>query len=132
MKIKKMTTLPKCDFCDKNAKYDAPTQHGGRWAYMCEEHCKEYGKNISVGTEFQKRESKPKVDEDGHREESFKIVMGTEDESPEHLEDILYGTGDREIECPKCGDLRTVEPDATYTYVCEGCGVKVKCPAPLV
>jgi len=130
MKIKKVTTLPKCDFCDKNAKYDAPTMHGGRWANMCEEHCLEHGKNISIGTEFQKRQAVPKTDKDGHKEESFKIVLGTEDTSIEHLESVLFGSEDREIECPQCGDFRTVEPDATYTYVCEGCGVKVKCPCP--
>ena len=33
-KIKEMTTLPKCDFCGADAKYDAPTLRGAR-AYRC-------------------------------------------------------------------------------------------------
>ena len=29
-------------------------------------------------------------------------------------------------ECPECGDVRSVEPNAHYVYTCEGCGSKVK------
>lgn len=32
-----VTTLPKCDFCDESAQYDAKTIVGP-WAYMCEKH----------------------------------------------------------------------------------------------
>lgn len=37
-----VVALPKCDFCDKQAQFDAAimTRAGkaGPWAYMCEEH----------------------------------------------------------------------------------------------
>lgn len=32
----------KCDFCDREAKYDGHTQFG-QWAYMCEEHMRAFG-----------------------------------------------------------------------------------------
>ena len=44
------------------------------------------------------------------------------------LEDIVMGDADREIECPLCGCMRMVEPDAAYTYTCEDCGAEVKVP----
>ena len=125
MKIKKVTTLPKCDFCDKNAEFDAPTIHGSKWANMCPEHMLAYGRNVeSLGTQFSVRESVPE-------KKSFKILRGIEDTSIERLESVLFGFENQEIECPQCGDMRMVEPDATYTYICEGCGVKVKCPMPI-
>jgi len=41
-------------------------------------------------------------------------------------EDIIL-SGDREVECPECGDTCRVEPDANYKYACEGCGAPLKC-----
>ena len=43
------------------------------------------------------------------------------------FEDIVTETEDREIECPRCGETRTMEPDARDTFKCSGCGVNVKC-----
>jgi len=40
-------SLPKCDFCNEPAAYDAVTKLGC-WANMCEEHFDQYG--ISLGT----------------------------------------------------------------------------------
>jgi len=41
---------PKCNFCDKTAEYDARTGYNGSpWAYMCEEHFKEFGIGLGLG-----------------------------------------------------------------------------------
>jgi len=52
--------MPKCDFCrDRPAKYDAPTIHGGCWAYMCEPCSNIHSSDEIVklaGTEFIEKE----------------------------------------------------------------------------
>ena len=47
--------LPNCDFCKQNplipyqaAHYDGKTKMGP-WAYMCEEHFKQYGVGLGLG-----------------------------------------------------------------------------------
>lgn len=47
--------LPSCDFCKQNplisyqaAQYDGRTKMGP-WAYMCEEHFKQYGVGLGLG-----------------------------------------------------------------------------------
>ena len=103
----------KCDFCGEVAIYDAPTRTG-TWAYMCEKCHKSKGGMNFIGTKFDYRPvAKPKA----------KLAVGIEASS---LEEQV--TGDRNIQCPDCGDLRLVEPDADYNYNCEGCGVKVQVP----
>jgi len=126
MKTKKVAMLPKCDFCDKPAEYDAPTIHGGRWANMCPEHLVAYGNNTSIGTQFLIRKNKSKA-----KLSACKIVNGIEEESVEYWESVTFGSENREIECPECGEMRSVEPDAYYVFICEGCGVKIRCPAGL-
>ena len=37
-----LETLPKCNFCEEDARYDAKTTKGP-WAYMCERHWSFYG-----------------------------------------------------------------------------------------
>lgn len=39
---------PRCDFCDKEAHYDAKTKMGP-WAYCCEDHFKERGMGLGLG-----------------------------------------------------------------------------------
>ena len=41
--------LPKCDFCDKRAKYDFRTVYGP-WAYGCETHYLQNRANPTLGT----------------------------------------------------------------------------------
>lgn len=40
--VAKVTRIPKCDFCGKEAKYDGKTQMGP-WANMCETCWKQHG-----------------------------------------------------------------------------------------
>jgi hypothetical protein len=41
-------TLPKCDFCDDTASYDAKAK-SGIWAYMCELHWLKHRATESLG-----------------------------------------------------------------------------------
>ena len=43
-----ITSLVKCDFCGKDAQYDARTITGA-WAYMCVKHFGLYGIGLGVG-----------------------------------------------------------------------------------
>lgn len=123
MKDLQVSKLPDCDICQSKGTgvYDAPTKQGP-WANMCEA-CYKAHHNGTIGT---RRVVKvvEKSDDPG------KIAIGIEDDSMEYLEDVLVGDGMREIECPECGSVRHVEPDADYTYDCE-CGVKVKVSDPI-
>ena len=49
-----VAVLPECEFCKQNiqvlyqsAHYEGKTDFG--WAFMCEEHFKDYGKGIGIG-----------------------------------------------------------------------------------
>lgn len=114
--------LPKCDFCGEDAYCDCKSVMGG-WANMCKKHYQEFGvKNMKI-TEFELRTpAKPKKNH---------VVKGIEDRSLERLQAVMFGSEDREIICPECNDARKVEPDAEYTYDCEGCGTRVRCPVPV-
>jgi len=104
-------TLPQCDFCERDAEYDAPTKDGP-WAYMCEHHFRVHASANApaLGTKLVKRTLKVV-----QTPEKIKSVM-----VPMTLDDIA------EVSCPYCGTSRTVEPDANYTVTCEGCGHKYK------
>ena len=39
----------KCNFCNKEAKYDGKTILGGIWAYMCPHHFLSYGIGLGLG-----------------------------------------------------------------------------------
>jgi len=41
--------IPKCQFCDKDAEYDASTSFGGSWAYMCKGHWKMQNGRVGLG-----------------------------------------------------------------------------------
>ena len=113
----KVLSIPSCDFCDKPGPYDAPTKYGGTWANMCGGHMLMHtAKNASlIGTKkVLKPDPKPPTGD---------VVWGIEVNSMEEI--VMDGT--REIECPECGDLRSVEPDACYKYQCD-CGVSVQVP----
>jgi len=119
-KIIKCTVIPKCDLCSKpNAGiYDGPVLGvGSSWANMCQECLDNKADCVGVKTVGGKRELIKEV------EPKDETVVGND------LTDIgdLINEVDREIECPKCGETRTVEPDADYTFVCTGCGRNVKC-----
>jgi hypothetical protein len=40
--------LPKCNFCDEEARYDGKTIQGP-WAYMCVEHYCKFGTGVGLG-----------------------------------------------------------------------------------
>jgi hypothetical protein len=138
MKKIKVEKLPKCDLqgvvtctggCLEEARYDAPTIIGkGSWANMCENHfkqCASHGAKI-IGSEFVQHISAEPIEsnielcakEPGHKD-------------LEYWESVLWD-GARELECPECSDIKRVEPDATYSYHCEGCGIKLHCPDPII
>ena len=119
LKVVKMLTIPKCDFCTELAEYDAPTSVGP-WAYMCSRHYEIEGSS-PIGTKLELKKQLPPVD---------KIVLGLEDDSEEYMEEA-YLDGYRSIECPECGDMHDVELDARYAYLCD-CGVKVQVPEGLL
>jgi hypothetical protein len=110
----KVAKIPNCDFCkmdgvDRPAKYDGRTE-AGPWANMCQEHFDQHGVGLGVGR-GQMLELQPKLD-----------VKKTNEiptvEVPLSLDDAC------EVQCPHCGESRTVEPDANYVVTCEGCGNK--------
>ena len=119
MKTVKMATIPMCSVCKKKpARYDAPLASAGMsWGYVCVECAESIGANLTVGSVLE--EAGPPANPTG------KKVRGKDLTS---FEDIVMGDNDREIECPECGAIRTVEPDAGYTYTCEDCGVSVRVP----
>lgn len=121
---KLVDTLPKCDFCEADAAYDAPTLSGS-WANMCFKCAKDKGGNVAIGTHFQKRvpTNKKPVKE---------TILGIESSDPEYWEDVLMDVMNREIECPTCGEIKEVEPDATYLYTCDGCGQNIQVPDPAI
>jgi hypothetical protein len=135
MKKKRVQELPLCDFknlpsvvdmCSVYAKYDAPTKRG-TWANMCEVHYKIHAAKgaDALGCELVKGLAEPAPPHS-------KFVHGVEPnlaENQEYWENVLL-EGIREITCPECGEERRMEPDATGIFNCDGCGVRVKCPAP--
>lgn len=106
-----------CDYCGAAATYDALTTEG-HWAFMCEDcyhaHCRPGGLGVKYVVV-----DKPEVEGKG--------MTLTANELSD-LETIVMD-GERIVECPACGTEREVEPDADYTYKCEGCGAKVKVTA---
>lgn len=116
MKTVKLAKIPKCDICKKNpAKYDTPI-NGGSWGYVCEACGADVG--VSPIGSILKEQGEQGTENKG------KKVYGKEMTS---ISDLLMDA-DREIECPLCGCMRMVEPDAAYTYKCEDCGASVRVP----
>jgi hypothetical protein len=126
-----VSVLPKCDFCNETAKYDARTKVG-QWAYMCTECFKKHGVGklgTGYGQEFVLREPL-KVSKKAKTEgETVQGKELTDFDDMEAMESLMMGDGDREVECPVCGEVRGLEVDASYFH-CE-CGRKVLC-SPLV
>ena len=102
MKTVQMDELPKCQFCDSPAEYDSKTVFGA-WAYLCEEHQRQYGRPPT--TKLEKR---------------VKIAYKTDEVQtvnvPLTLDSVVT------VLCPHCNEPRSVEPDANYIVTCESCG----------
>lgn len=124
-KIKEILTLPKCDYCGADAKYDAPTLIG-RWAYMCKvcSSHKSTPKAVAIGTEFVLKSAVVKSLDP-------KKVEGLEASDTAYWEGVVINDKHRSIECPTCHINHDVEPDAEYEYLCE-CGDTVKVPCPVI
>ena len=118
MKQVKMTVIPKCDFCHTEvAKYDAPTNTGS-WANMCESCYAAHGASFGeIGSELVQASEPASPKNDGKIYEAIEVNS---------IEDVMFDTELREVECPQCGETKTVEVDARFIWTCEGCGVKVK------
>ena len=116
MKTVYMQELPNCDFCGNMAEYDAPSRSGS-WANMCRAcFLTQTAAGLpsgSIGNKLKQRTPAPAKE--------GRPVTGNELSSIE--EQVM--DGDREIGCPACSVGQSVEPDAEYTYTCEGCGVTV-------
>lgn len=113
MNTVKMATLPKCDLCEEPARYDARLAYG-TYLYVCAKCSVTQAVTVVTILEQAGPPAKP----------TGKKVRGKDLTSFERI----VMDGDREIECPECGAIRMVEPDAAYTYTCEDCGVEVKVP----
>jgi hypothetical protein len=114
--------LPKCNFCDKPALYDAKTRMGP-WAYMCEEHFKQHGLG-RLGTGFGQRLRPRKALGEaeklrGEPEKELSITMTGDDLETATFDGVWYPT------CPYCGAETPAEPDAHAVY-CEACNRRFK------
>lgn len=114
MRTKRVTEIPRCNFCQKPAQVDAPTK-SGQWAFMCPEHRDEYGNDVEVmGTEFISGVHPPV---DGPS------VVGTLDRESSKRDDNLT------VKCSNCKEENRLETDASGTYNCPGCGRSVTIPS---
>ncbi|GAJ12055.1 unnamed protein product, partial [marine sediment metagenome] len=109
--------LPKCDFCDEPALYDAKTRMGP-WAHMCEEHFKQHGLG-RLGTGFGQRLRPRRALAEAERlrgepEKELSVTMTQDDLETATFESVWYPT------CPYCGAETSAEPDAHAVY-CEAC-----------
>lgn len=120
MKTVYKTLVPTCDFCKKvPAIFDAPTKFGS-WAYMCEE-CSKTQKCSEIAlfeSGYRLKQRNPAEPVKSSEPKMAKEITGMED---------MINIGDREVGCPDCGCTKSVEPDAGYTFNCEGCGILLKC-----
>lgn len=111
MKTKAVAKLYKCDFCGKEATYDAPTKLGP-WANMCEA-CYKINRRpgLNIGTKFKLRQP---TNENVGAPVADAIINSSMEE--------LVIDGLMECECPNCGEGRSLEPDFDGRFTCEGCG----------
>jgi hypothetical protein len=118
----KVSSIPDCDICKKpDGIYDLPTAGiGSPWANHCEECAKSAFSHPGVFAIGSKKILRIVSD----KKASDAVLIGKELTS---MEALVNDDEQREVECPACGESRTVEPDATYTFICEGCNAKVRC-----
>lgn len=123
-KTKKVTQLPKCNFCGTDAIWDVPTTLG-TWANLCDSCAKEHTtlSQRATGTRFELRGPVSVTDEP-------KILMGEEQDTPDYWEYVMINSL-REITCPHCDTENNVEVDASYVYDC-CCGNRVQVPEGLL
>ena len=121
MKTITVDRLPSCDFCSDDggqepARYDEKTRFGS-WANMCERHHKMYGTGIgSVLAVRVKREGTPPP------EGCPTVEISLEDAA---MSEVCT------VQCPHCGEDRSVEPDANYKATCEMCGGQFRVVSPI-
>lgn len=117
MKTKLVSVLPKCDICGSPAVYDSPTKQGP-WANMCET-CYNRHKT-GIGTKFKLRI--PSDDNKDNKVLAAKLITS--------LEDMIFDPI-VEWKCPSCGEINSLEPDASGVVVCDGCNQKMLIRNPL-
>lgn len=109
----------KCDDCGKivDVVYDTKFKYINWWGYLCKD-CFDRSsilpKESDMVTELTLKKEMP--------EKQNRIVKAVLECDPEEamMDSVI------ELSCPECGTCRGVEPDACYTFICEGCGVQVK------
>jgi hypothetical protein len=96
-------SLPPCDLCDREARYDTKTKMGPH-ANLCEAHYRQVGTSPTT-----KLEETPESDvEEPDEVETVTVPMTMDSVAT--------------VECPYCGHPRRVEPDANYSVDCDSCG----------
>jgi len=132
----KMIELPPCSYqqlapveggiCNGIAIYDTPVK-GGSWAHVCQAHYDMFalpGAESIASTLVKWDRPKPKS--------NIEICAWEPSlDDLEYWEKVLID-GVRELKCPECDDIKRVEPDADYSYHCDGCGMKLHCPDPII
>lgn len=114
MKTINVSVMPACDLCGHaDGIYDAPTLFGS-WANMCET-CYKKQPQSQIGS---KRALKVKKNIEAHNT----VVQGILISDPEEAQYDSVA----DIQCPMCNCIRSLEPDAEGTYICEDCGATVK------
>lgn len=120
----KVSSIPDCDICGEKGTgvIDAPVAGmGTTWANMCEKCAKKSLEFTGVYAIASKKilqiPAVPATDGEILQVKELTSMEG------------LSMDEDREVECPECGESKTVEIDADYTFNCSGCGKKLKCEA---
>ena len=126
MKEIKVTEMPKCDICKTaDGLYDGPFGGiGSSWANQCASCATTQGSVSAIEQVGFKRV----IIEIAEQSEDREVYEGNDISDPM---DIMSESCDREIECPKCGETRTVEIDFGGEFQCTGCGRRIHA-APLV
>jgi len=121
-KIVKVTRIPTCDVCSTgNGILDIPSGHlGSSWCNCCLDCFKwhpapEAAKKVGCKLELSIPKSIPNLNTE-------EVVQGKELTA---LEDMIMDAS-REVECPRCGEIHTLEPDKRGVMKCHGCGVKMQ------
>jgi hypothetical protein len=108
-----------CDICGKKLlSYIDGKTADGPWANMCEACNREYGhpSNPQLATRFTVRS---KTEASPTKDVVMNVVELTDPET------CLFD-GSREVQCPNCSEVRTMEPDADCVFECEGCQQKLR------
>lgn len=113
-----LSEIPKCNFCQNPATVDGPTL-SGQWAYMCNNCVIDKADIVAVqyfGTQLILRQTDVKPPVAG-------VLVAEECSS---FASVLMDETNREIKCPNCKEVRTIESDFVGFITCHGCQSKLR------